>query len=119
MSEMNTVTISRRSTRLFAEEQPPMETGNALGGESRHLPVDEKQRERSAREAATSSSNLQVLRMPVVDLGKSLCSIFPTTLEDIEKQGAFLLVQLRLIHAVWPCSILNSDPPLLPRGNHY
>jgi tyrosine-protein phosphatase SIW14 len=96
----NAVTISRRSTRLFVEEQQPMEAGNALGCESKHLPGDEKQRERSAREAATSSSNIQVLRMPVVDLGKPLCPIFPTTLEDIEKQGAFLLVRLRLTYAV-------------------
>lgn len=97
---MNAVTISRRSTRFFVEDQQPMEKGNALGCESKHLPGGEKQRERSAREAATSSSNIQVLRMPVVHLGKPLCPIFPTTLEDIEKQGAFLLGRLRLTHAV-------------------
>ncbi len=99
--QTNAITISRRSTRLFVEEEQPMEPGNyALGCESKYLPGDEKQRERLAREAATSSSNIQVLRMPVVDLGKPLCPIFPTTLEDIEKQGAFLLVRLHLTYAV-------------------
>jgi hypothetical protein len=95
MSEkMNAVTISRRSTRLFVEDQQAVETGNALGCDSRYPPGDEKDRERLARETVTSSSSIQVLRMPVVDLGKALCPIFPSTSEDIGKQGTFLLIQL-------------------------
>jgi tyrosine-protein phosphatase SIW14 len=94
--KINAVTVSRRSTRLFVEDQQVIEMGTALGCDSRYLPGDEKDRERPAREAVTSSSSIQVLRMPVVDLGKALCPIFPTTSEDIGKQGAFLLVQLCL-----------------------
>jgi hypothetical protein len=92
MSEKtNTVTVSRRSTRLFVEEQQLMEAGIAgqLGYESKYPPCDEKERERSKREVVTSSRSIQVLRMPVVDLGKVLCPIFPTTSEGIAKQGTF------------------------------
>lgn len=89
MSEKtNTVTVSRRSTRLFVEEQQLMEAGIAgqLGYESRYPPCDEKEREKPQREVVTSSRSIQVLRMPVVDLGKVLCPIFPTTSEGIAKQ---------------------------------
>lgn len=95
MSEnKNAVTISRRSTRLFVEEQQLAETGTTvqMGFESRCSSGDEKERERPHREpteAVTSSSSIEDLRMPVVDLGKELCTIFPTTSEDIGKQGTF------------------------------
>jgi len=89
MSEnKNAITISRRSTRLFVEEQQLMEAGNVvhMGYESRYSSGDEKERDRSQREAVTSSTTVEVLRMPVVDLGKKLCPIFPTTSEDVGKQ---------------------------------
>jgi tyrosine-protein phosphatase SIW14 len=95
MSEnKNDVTVSRRSTRLFVDEQQltEAETTVQLGYESRCSCGDEKEREklqRELREAVTSSSSIEVLRMPVVDLGKELCPIFPTTSEDIGKQGRF------------------------------
>ncbi len=90
----NAVTVSRRSTRLFVEEQQPMEAGIMvqMGYESRCSSGDEKERERpqtEIRDAVTSSSSIEVLRRPAVDLGKELCPIFPTTSEDIEKQGIF------------------------------
>jgi tyrosine-protein phosphatase SIW14 len=86
---MNAITISRRSTRLFVEEQQFMEVGSAgqQGYESRFPPGDENERDKPQREAVTSSSSVQALRMPTVDLGKMLCPIFPTTSEDIGKQG--------------------------------
>jgi tyrosine-protein phosphatase SIW14 len=94
MSEnKNAITVSRRSTRLFVEEQQLMEAGIVvhMGYESRYSSGDEKERDRPQREAVTSSSTIKILRMPVVDLGKELCPIFPTTSEDIEKQGMFCL----------------------------
>jgi tyrosine-protein phosphatase SIW14 len=105
----NTVTVSRRSTRLFVEEQQLMEAGNAgqLGFESRYPSGDEKEIDRPQREGVISSSSIQVLKMPVVDLGKSLCPIFPATLEDIGKQGTFVLVEQHLIYALL-CSISIS-----------
>jgi tyrosine-protein phosphatase SIW14 len=89
MSENNAVAVSRRPTRLFVEEQKLIEVTNMvqMGYESRHSSGDEKERDRPQREAVTSSSSIEVLRMPVVDLGKELCSIFPITSEGIGKQG--------------------------------
>jgi hypothetical protein len=93
----NAVTVSRRSTRIFAKEQHFMGEGTAgqLGYDSRQPSAEQKQRERSQQENVDSSISIQVLRIPVVDLGKSLCPIFPTTSEDIEKHST-LLVALRL-----------------------
>ncbi|KAE9377774.1 hypothetical protein N431DRAFT_329579 [Stipitochalara longipes BDJ] len=83
---MNAVTISRRSTRLFVEEQQLLEAGYVVGHESRYPPGDEKERDRPQRETVISSSSIKLLRVPTVDLGKALCPIFPTTPEDIGKQ---------------------------------
>ncbi len=93
MSEnKNAATVLRRPTRLFIEEQQLVEAGTIaqIGYESRCSSGDEKERERpqhELREAVLSSGGIEVLQIPVVDLGKELCPIFPTTLEDIGKQG--------------------------------
>ncbi|PMD44017.1 hypothetical protein L207DRAFT_525387 [Hyaloscypha variabilis F] len=87
MSEkMNAITISRRSNRLFVEEQQLLEAGKAGGHESRQISGDEKERDRPQRETVSTSSSIKVLQMPVVELGMALCPIFPTTSEDIGKQ---------------------------------
>jgi hypothetical protein len=92
MSEkMNAITISRRSNRLFVEEQQLLEAGKAGGHESRQISGDEKERDRPQRETVSTSSSIKVLQMPVVELGMALCPIFPTTSEDIGKQGTLLL----------------------------
>jgi len=92
LEKMNAITISRRSVRLFVEEQQPLETGNAVGHESRYPSGDEKEHDRPQRETVPSLGSIKALRVPVVELGKALCPIFPTTSEDIGKQGMFLLI---------------------------
>jgi len=92
LEKMNAITISRRSARLFVEEQQPLQIGNAVGNESRYSPGDEKEYDRPQRETVLSLGNIKAPRVPVVELGKALCPIFPTTSEDIGKQGMFRLI---------------------------
>ena len=97
----NTNAVSRRSTRLFVEEQEVMEAGNAdqMGHESRYgSSSDEKDKERQPRKQPqmslcresrrSSTSSVEGVMIPMVDLGKDLCGIFPTT-EDMGKHGRF------------------------------
>jgi len=79
-------TVSRRSTRYFAEDQCTVESGNL---ESRHSSTsgDERDREKPQREAKTSSTNIDMGRIPMVNLGKDLGGLFPKTSEDLGKQG--------------------------------
>jgi len=89
--KMNAITISRRPARLFVEEQQLLEVGYAAGHESRYPSSDEKENDRQ-REAAPSLASIKALRVPVVELGKALCPIFPTSSEDIGKQGVSILI---------------------------
>ena len=86
---MDNKSAMRRTTRVFAEEQQPLEMGAAMGHESKQTTGDEKERDRP-REAETFSSNIDSVRMPVVDLGAELCPSFPTTSEHIRNQGTFI-----------------------------
>jgi len=96
------VTVSRRSTRLFVEEQQMMMgSGNTSQTihDLRYLSGDEKERERdkSCRETVSPSISMEVRRVPMVELGKDLSDIFPKTEEEIEKQGmADLMLVLSL-----------------------
>jgi tyrosine-protein phosphatase SIW14 len=107
--KMNAITVSRRSARLFVEEQQLIEAGNAVGHDPRYPPGSEKERDRPQREGVSSSSSIQSFRIPVVDIGKVLCPIFPTTSEDIGKQGMLLMVQriLPLDDTLFSCSVSN------------
>jgi tyrosine-protein phosphatase SIW14 len=91
MAERSSATVSRRSTRLFVEEQDNMERGNAgqILSESRYGPSgDEKEKEKPQRDEKTSlTSNTAAGILPMVNLGKDIGGIFPTTVEDMAKHG--------------------------------
>ena len=91
----NTSAVSRRSTSLFVDEQEVMEAGNVsqMMYESRYgSSSDEKDKEKPqlslSRESMTSSTiSIEGGMIPMVDLGKDLYGIFPTTVEDMGKHG--------------------------------
>jgi len=79
-------TVSRRSTRYFAEDQYSVESGNSESRQS-STSGDERDREKPPKEAKTSSTNIDVGMIPIVNLGKDLGGLFPKTPEDMGKQG--------------------------------
>lgn len=82
MAEGPTAKISRRSIRYFTESEGHVENGSP---ESQYSTSnDETDKEKSQREARTSSTNIEAAMMPMVDLGKDLSGLFPA-LEDMGK----------------------------------
>lgn len=77
--------ISRRSTRMYKEENAYNEAGNSSTMlESRTPSVDENDQPQRDQSASTS---FQTRLAPRVDLGLDLCGIFPTTADDMGKEG--------------------------------
>jgi hypothetical protein len=89
MANARKTTVSRRSTRLFEDDQMNVEAGAAgMAYESRYgSSSDEKDKEKPTRDRGSTSSNFDVRLLPVVDLGIDLFGMFPTTAEDMAKQG--------------------------------
>jgi tyrosine-protein phosphatase SIW14 len=93
MAEATQTTVSRRSTRLFVKDQDSAEVGTAgIAYESRYGSSSdekekEKEKERPARETGPPSGNVDARLVPIVDLGIDLSGMFPTTAEDMGKQG--------------------------------
>jgi tyrosine-protein phosphatase SIW14 len=90
-------TISRRSTRLFIEEQDGMEAGTAgnIERESRQA-SEEKEQERyqkaqKPQKKVTTPDNIEAPMTPLVDFGRDLCGLFPSTAEDMVDHGMALL----------------------------
>ncbi|ESZ97077.1 hypothetical protein SBOR_2507 [Sclerotinia borealis F-4128] len=95
MADAPVAKISRRSTRIFVGEQEAMELGNAGIGMVPHdnkygTTQDEKSKEKDKqhREGRSSShqSHLQALGVPVVEFGRDLSPLFPSTSEAIATQ---------------------------------
>lgn len=90
--------ISRRSTRIFTEQEV-MESGNAgtsmVSQEIRRSSGQDeklKEKDKQHREGRSSShqSPLQALAGPVVDVGRDLGQLFPSTTEGVATQGNFI-----------------------------
>jgi tyrosine-protein phosphatase SIW14 len=105
MAEATTTTVSRRSTRLWAddgERVQPVPPG--LAYEPRHdssSSDDDKEMPLAVPRPALGSLDVRVLS--VVDLGIDLSGIFPTSPEDMGKLGmmpAFFIRAGGLIHAI-------------------
>lgn len=91
MAEGPRAIVSRRPGRVYTEN-----TGNEgsksdmAGSELRsRASSDEPDRERTQRDARTSSSNIEGAMIPMVDLGKDLRGLFPKTMEDMGKHGTY------------------------------
>ncbi|KAF7866944.1 hypothetical protein EAF04_005785 [Stromatinia cepivora] len=87
--------ISRRSTRIFVTEQEAMESGNAgvamVPYETRsnnNQDDNEKEKDKKHGEGRSSSHQtpLEALSGPVVDVGRDLGALFPSTTEAIATQ---------------------------------
>ena len=94
MTEATTTTVSRRSTRLWAGD------GDADGLEKipQGLAYDPRYgsnsssddgKELSLSETRTPLGSFELRMIPVIDLGIDLSGMFPTTPEDMGKQGMF------------------------------
>lgn len=97
MAEATTSTkISRRSTRLFIAEQDAMEAGIAgqieresrQGSEEREQERLQKAQKPQKRDATTNNNEAPMI--PLVDFGKDLCGIFPSTAEDMVDHGMLM-----------------------------
>jgi tyrosine-protein phosphatase SIW14 len=87
-----TTTVSRRSTRLLAKDQESVDTVFAgIAYETRYSSSSDEDREESPRETSAARSSPEPRKIPDVDLGIDLSGIFPTTPEDIGKQGMLSL----------------------------
>jgi hypothetical protein len=94
MAETKTsTTISRRSARLFLGEQEATEAG-IPGQMERELRLvsEEKEQERSQKpmkpqKRTPPTSSIETPIIPLVDFGKDLCGILPSTLEDMNDHG--------------------------------
>jgi len=83
--------MSRRSTRLFAEEEV-LEAGNTVVGESRYgsncSNYEEKDKEKSGRQSRRSSiAGSKTYIGPVVDVGRDIRSLFPSNAAEMAKSG--------------------------------
>ncbi|KAB8288860.1 hypothetical protein EYC80_010763 [Monilinia laxa] len=95
MTEEPVAKISRRSTRTFVGEQGAMELGNVgvamVPHEARHSnshDEKDKQKDKQEREGRSSSHQtpLEALSGPVVDVGRDLGTLFPSSTEAMAKQ---------------------------------
>lgn len=85
-------TVSRRTTRLLAKDQDGLEIVSApapVAHEPRHGSSSDEDRELPAREKTVQNS-MELRRAPAVNLGIDLSGVFPTTPEDMGKQGMIL-----------------------------
>jgi hypothetical protein len=85
MAEATITTVSRRSTRLFDEEQGVNMNGGT--GLHRHSGCDEKTKEKLQRDPRVSQRSNDTGNIQRVDLGKDLSGLFPKTMADMGKQG--------------------------------
>jgi hypothetical protein len=86
--------VSRRSTRYCAESDGAMmEDAGAEHRPSSGSSSDENERDRPQRDARTSSTNIELGMIPMVDLGKDLAGLFPKTIEDMGKHGMHFLMR--------------------------
>lgn len=93
----STSAMSRRSARTFVEEQDAADAALPLhlaSSETRVPGLDDRERDKmhqpvSQREqrSASSSISLPAGLIPMVDLGKDMSRLFPSTVEDMGKQG--------------------------------
>lgn len=110
-----TTTISRRSTRFFIGEQDAMEAG--IAGQTEREPrhgSEEQERPQKAQKPqrnVPSTTSTEGPIIPLVDFGKDLCGMFPTTVEDIDDHGT-LLMQCRssfaAVHLLIPAPVVKS-----------
>ena len=88
--------VSRRAARAFAGEPGSMEAANTSqrSTESRYTSGDKKNTDRPQREGTSSSGNVSVDGgpMPIADLGTEFFGLYPTPVDDKEKQGTFFLL---------------------------
>jgi hypothetical protein len=94
MVEALNTTVSRRSARAFVEEEV---SGMAVGqtgvmalesqSSSKCGDMEKGQYQREARSSSTSSVETLVLMVPRVDPGKDIHNMFPSSVEDMGKQG--------------------------------
>jgi hypothetical protein len=88
--------VSRRAARVFTGEPGGMQPANISqkSTESRYTSRDEKNIDRPPPEGTSSSGNVSVHggTIPMVDLGTDLFGLFPTPMDDREKQGALSLL---------------------------
>ncbi len=94
--------VSRRSTRLFTEENDHIEHDYI----SQACYEDEKDRAYPQKEASIQSAVTDSRRMPRVDIGKDISGICPTSLEDLDSQGDWPMAPLGsfVLHILMPCS---------------
>jgi hypothetical protein len=85
--------VSRRSTRIFMEEQVLMEHGITKQNdcEPSNNSGDENEKIKVQPGRVSSTTSTQFGAMQTVDVGRDLNGIFPQTLEDMGKQGTALV----------------------------
>ena len=74
---------------MFEEEQDSMDSGQLS-----QTYEDENARTRPKKKANTNTGPFETRRMPLVDIGKDISGICPTTSEDLGKQGDWLMAPL-------------------------
>ena len=89
-------TISRRSTRLFIVAQYDVEAGLAgqVERESRQgsegKEQEKLQKALKPQKKVATANNKEAPMVPLVDFGRDLCGIFPSTAEDMIDHGKLL-----------------------------
>jgi hypothetical protein len=94
MAESGSTTVSRRSTRIMDEEEL-IEVGHLSRGvyDSRGSSGDELEKDKQQRDSRSSSlgtscsSSIDGRLMPMVDLGRELFGIMPSTIEEMGTEG--------------------------------
>ena len=84
MGEPAITTVSRRSTRLFEEEQ-----GATMGssGSRRYSSCDDKCKDKLQRDSRGSSASAEARSIPMVDLGMDMNGLFPKTVDEMGQQS--------------------------------
>lgn len=83
-------TVSRRSTRLFLEEQSSAEAGTVgqMERESRNVSEEtEQERPQKPQKRTPPANSLDGPMIPLVDFGMDLSGLFPSALEDMKDHG--------------------------------
>jgi outer membrane protein OmpA-like peptidoglycan-associated protein len=106
-------TISRRSTRVFDGEKDITEAGNTER-EARQATDEKEQKAQKPPKKAPTAITIDTPMIPVVDYGKDIYSIFPSSAEDMDEHGMFLARSSSGIATPEPMNfLLTSQSPRL------
>lgn len=85
----NSTTISRRSTRLFIEEQNAAEAGivGQMERESRNISEKEQEKSQKPQNRTPPTNSVEGPIIPLVDFGMDLSGLFPSAVEDMKDHG--------------------------------